>query len=329
MVTRIDINNQAPPPAISLDDIQAARRRIAGHVLLTPAIHCETLSQRLGCELWLKAENLQHIGAFKARGAVNAVMHLSDDQAARGVVTHSSGNHAAALARAARLRGIEAYVVMPENSSPKKIAAVRSYGVQPVLSGPSTQEREQAADELQQKTGAILIHPFETPDVMAGQGTIGLELLEQVDSLDAVLVPVGGGGLLSGVLVAIKSLRPDVNVFAVEPALADDTARSLAAGHPLPPTRYDTIADGLRTQVGENAFPIIRDLVDDLFLVQEQSILGAMRILAEEAHLVAEPSGAVALAGLIDQADQFAGQTVAVVISGGNLSFGDCTLGSA
>lgn len=312
---------------ISLDDIRQAAERIADHVVRTPAIKCEPISKRLGCEVFFKAENLQHVGAFKSRGAVNAVMSLSEDDARRGVVTHSSGNHAAAIARAAKLRGIPAYVVMPENSSPKKIAAVQSFGVQPVLCGPSNQEREAAADTLRQQTGAILIHPFETPAVMAGQGTVGLELLEQIDSLDAVFVPVGGGGLLAGVLIAIKSLRPEVKVFAVEPALADDTARSLEAGQPQPPTRYDTVADGLRTQVGDHTFPIIQELVDDLFLVDEASILSAMRTIAEDAHLVAEPSGAVAFAGLVDHAREFSGQSVATVISGGNLSFGRCTMG--
>ncbi|WP_182865967.1 threonine ammonia-lyase [Rhodopirellula sp. JC639] len=313
--------------AITLDDIRSAEQRIADHVVRTPAITNEVISKRLGCQVAFKAENLQHVGAFKARGAVNAVMSLSDEAARRGVVTHSSGNHAAALARAAKLRGIPAFVVMPENSSPIKIAAVRSHGVQPVFCGPSTQQREQAAAELQQQSGATLIHPFETPAVMAGQGTVALELLQQISHLDALFVPVGGGGLLAGILVAIKSLRPEIKVFAVEPEFADDTARSLAAGSPQPPTRYDTVADGLRTGVGDHTFPIIQALVDDLFLVSEESILSAMRSIAEDAHLVAEPSGAVAYAGLVENAERFAGRSVAVIISGGNLNFGDCSLG--
>lgn len=312
--------------AIHLTDVRQAAQRIAGSILRTPSIPCERISNRLGCNVFFKAENLQHIGAFKARGAVNAVMSLSEAEAARGVVTHSSGNHAAALARAARLRGIQAHVVMPENAPQNKIAAVRSYGVEPVFSGPSTPERESKAAEVQQQTGATLVHPFESPTVMAGQGTIGLELLEQIDSLDAVLVPVGGGGLLSGVLTAVKAIRPDVRVYAVEPELADDTARSLQVGTPQKPTRYDTVADGLRTQVGEMPFPIIQALVDDLFLVSESAILAAMRTIAHDACLVAEPSGAVSLAGLIDNARQFAGQNVAVIISGGNLDFGAFSL---
>ena len=314
-------------PVITLGDIRSAEQRIADFVVRTPVINCEVISKRLGCGVSFKAENLQHVGAFKARGAVNAVMSLSEEDARRGVVTHSSGNHAAAIARAAGLRGIPAFIVMPEDASPKKIAAVESYGVAPVFCGPSTQQREQAAAELQRRTGAILVHPFETPAVMAGQGTVGLELLEQISGLDAILVPVGGGGLLAGILVAVKTIRPEVKVYAVEPALADDTARSLKAGSPQPPTRYDTVADGLRTQVGDHTFPIIENLVDDLFLVSEASILSAMRTIAEDAHLVAEPSGAVAFAGLIDNAECFAGQSTAVIISGGNLNFGDCQLG--
>lgn len=323
------MNDASSDLVISLDDILAAADRIADSIIRTPAIYCETISNRLGCKVFFKAENLQHVGAFKTRGATNAVLSLSDEDARRGVVTHSSGNHAAALARAAQLRGIPAHVVMPENSSPKKIAAVRSYGVQPVFCEPSTPAREQAAEQLRLKTGATMVHPFETPAVIAGQGTVGLELLEQVESIDAVLVPVGGGGLLAGILMAIKSVRPEVKVFAVEPAWADDTARSLEAGSPQSPTRYDTVADGLRTEVGAKTFPIIQRFVDDLFLVQEQSILAAMRTIADDVHLVAEPSGAVTLAGLIDHADRFAGQTVAVVISGGNLDFKTCMLGRA
>lgn len=312
---------------INLDDVEQAAERIADHVLRTPSVEVETISNRLGCRLFFKAENLQHAGAFKTRGAVNAVFSLSEEEARRGVVTHSSGNHAAALARAAKLRGIRAHVVMPENASPKKIAAVRSYGVEPVFSGPSTPEREATAESLRKQTGATLVHPFESREVMSGQGTVGLELLDQIESLDAVFVPVGGGGLLSGVLVAIKAIRPEVRVYAVEPTLADDTARSLKVGSPQSPTRYDTVADGLRTQVGSNPFPIIESLVDDLFLVEDQAILSAMRVIAEEAHLVAEPSGATAFAGLIDHASEFQGQTVAAVISGGNLDFGNCTMG--
>ena len=187
-----------PSFAISLSDVQAALRRIETQVLRTPCIFNERLSQELGCLVYFKAENLQHIGAFKARGALNAVMKLGDETAARGVVTHSSGNHAAALARAACLRGIPAYIVMPENSAQVKIAAVQSLGVEPVFCQPTVEARERTASEIQERTGAALIHPYNHADVMAGQGTVGLEILEQVPDVDAIIAPVGGGGLMSG-----------------------------------------------------------------------------------------------------------------------------------
>ena len=308
-------------------DIQAAATRIAPHVLRTPSIHSESLSKRLGCQVWFKPENLQHTGAFKTRGAVNAVMSLSEEEASKGVVTHSSGNHAAALARAATIRGIEAHVVMPKNSSRKKIDAVRSFGVEPIFCETSSQARSEMAEKVREKTGAAMVHPINDPRVIAGQGTVASELVAQIDGLDAVLVPVGGGGLISGILMLIKSLHPHIKVYAVEPALADDTARSLKAGHREMPVRYDTIADGLRSEVGVNTFPIIRHFVDDLFLVDEVLIGSAMRTLAEDAHLVAEPSGAVSFAGLISMKQQFAGKTVAAVITGGNMDFGECKLG--
>ncbi|KAA5539316.1 threonine/serine dehydratase [Roseiconus nitratireducens] len=313
--------------AIDSDDVHRAAERIRGHVLRTPCIGSESLSQLFGCDVSFKAENLQHVGAFKARGAVNAVRSLSDDQAACGVVTHSSGNHAAALARAAQQRGIKAFVVMPRDSSPNKLDAVRGYGVEPILCEPTTESRHQTAERVRQETGATLVHPYDDPQVIAGQGTVGLEILEQVHWPDVILVPVGGGGLLAGILSIAKATRPDVRVIAVEPAWADDTARSLQAGSPQPVHRYDTVADGLRTSVGTLTFPIIQQYVDDLLLVSEQAILSATRMLAERVRLVAEPSGAVTLAGLVENADRFAGQRVVAVVSGGNLSFGHCTLG--
>lgn len=314
--------------AINLDDIRDAAKRIEPYVIRTPTLHCEIISKELGCNVYFKAENLQHIGAFKARGATNAVMKLDDELAARGVVTHSSGNHAAALARAAKLRGIPAYIVMPHNSASNKITAVRSFGVDPVFCEPTAESRAATAESLRRQTGATLVHPYDDPPVMAGQGTVGLEVIDQLAKLDVVMVPVGGGGLLSGVLTAVKAIRPEVRVFAAEPRMADDAARSLASGQIERPTRYDTIADGLRTPLGERTFPVIQSLLDDIFLVSERSIRTSMRTLAESAHLVVEPSGAVALAALNQVADRFHGQTVAVVLTGGNLDFGGCELGA-
>lgn len=313
--------------AIELCDIEEAAVRIAPHVVRTPAVPSERLSAELGCQLFLKAENLQHAGAFKARGATNAVMALGEAAARRGVVTHSSGNHAAALARAARLRGIPAHLVMPHNSATNKIEAVRRYGVEPVFCEPDATARAETAAAVQAETGATMIHPYDNPQVMAGQGTVGLELLEQVEGLAAVVVPVGGGGLLSGVLTAIKARRPDVRVIAAEPKWADDAARSLKSGCIEQPTRYDTIADGLRTPLGELTFPIIRELLDDIVLVSEAEIAATTRRIAEATRLVAEPSGAVALAALAQIASRFPGAPVSAVISGGNIDFGGCRLG--
>lgn len=312
--------------AVSAADVEAAAERIAPHVLTTPCLPNERLSDLVGCEAYLKCENLQHIGAFKARGATNAVLQLPAD-ATSGVVAHSSGNHAAALARAAKLAGVKAHIVMPENSAKIKIEAVQHLGVTPIFCEPNAESRDAVAKRIQDDTGAALVHPYDNPDVIAGQGTVGLEILEAVDSIDAILAPVGGGGLISGILRIVKARRPDVKVYAVEPEWADDAARSLDAGKILMPTRYDSIADGLRSPLGERTFPILRSLVDGILLVSESQIKESMRLLATLGRTVAEPSGAVAFAGLRANASKFAGQKVAVVITGGNLDFGSCGLG--
>jgi threonine dehydratase len=303
---------------VSLSDIRSARRRIESHVLRTPLIENELLSRELDCGVHFKCENLQHVGAFKARGATNAVLSLSEEIACRGVVAHSSGNHAAALARAAAIRRIPAHIVMPHNSLESKIAAVRAFGVSPVFCQPDADSRRRAAAEIEKKTGATLIHPYNDVAVIAGQGTVGLEILEQSSEIDTVVVPVGGGGLLAGILIAVKSLRPEIKVIAAEPEWADDTARSLSSGRIEMPTRYDTIADGLRTPLGELTFPVIQALLDDILLVDEQTIDKATQLIAAKARLIAEPSGAVALAALIQHQPQFRGRNTVAIISGGN-----------
>lgn len=312
---------------IRLENIEAARERIKDATLETPCVYSESLSRELNCNLYFKAESLQHIGAFKARGALNAVRCLSESEAQRGVVTHSSGNHAAALARAAKLCDIQAYVVMPHDSAKTKIEAVRKLGVEPVFCEPGTSAREEKAAEVQAATGATLVHPFNNPHVMAGQGTVGLEILEQIPNVETVIAPIGGGGLLSGLSMAIASKRPEVELFGGEPEWADDAYRSFQSGSIQAPTRFDTVADGLRTTVGELTFPIIRQLVREIILVSEQQILSAMRSIAERVKLVTEPSGAVAFAALCREAERFRGRTVVVVISGGNLDMGACSLG--
>jgi threonine dehydratase len=313
---------------VDLSAIGAAAERIAPHVLATPAVPHEKLGGELGCRVFFKPENLQHTGSFKVRGATNAVLQLPDKLAKRGVVTHSSGNHAAALARAASLRGIPASIVMPENSLPGKIAAVRSFGIEPVFCQPTEDSRIETAEQVRKRTGATMIHPYDHPDVIAGQGTVGLELIEQIESLDVILAPVGGGGLLSGILIAIKSSNPHIKVFGVEPQLADDTARSFRSGTRQAPERFDTVADGLRAGVGEVTFPIIRQHAEEILTVSEQEIIRAARTMAEQVHLVAEPSGAVSFAGLLKHHGRFAKKNVAVVISGGNLNFGNCQFGN-
>ncbi len=306
---------------LSITQVKAAQARISGGVLQTPCLHSELLTKQLDCQLFLKAENLQHIGAFKARGALNAVLSLDDATAQRGVVTHSSGNHAAALARAAKLRGIPAHIVMPNNSAQAKIAAVRTLGVEPVFCEPTIQARESTAAGLQRETGANLVHPYDDPRVIAGQGTVALEMLAQVQGLDAIVAPVGGGGLLSGILTVVTAMNPDIRVYAAEPALADDCFRSLISGQIEAPQRYDTIADGLRSSLGQLTFPIIRDSVERILLVSEDAIVAAMRQLAESAKLIVEPSGAVALAAIGEHNATFKGQKVGVVLTGGNLDF--------
>jgi threonine dehydratase len=307
--------------AIGIEDVRTAAARIAKHVVRTPAVFSEHLSAKLGCRLHFKAENLQHIGAFKARGAANAVFSLDDAVAEKGVVTHSSGNHAAALSRAASLRGIPAHVVMPRNSAVNKIETVRRFGVEPVFSEPDAQSRADTCARIEAETGATLVHPYDNPFVMAGQGTVGLEIVEQVADAEVVVVPVGGGGLLSGVLTAIKSLRPEVQVIAAEPEWADDAARSLKSGQIELPTRYDTVADGLRTPLGDLTFPIIRTLLDDIILVSEAEIRSATQILMQQVHLVAEPSGAVTLAAVLSVSERFRDKSIVAIVSGGNLDF--------
>ncbi|MEZ6063506.1 MAG: pyridoxal-phosphate dependent enzyme [Planctomycetaceae bacterium] len=309
---------------LHLTDIHAAADRIRDFVIRTPVLDFPELDEQLGARLFFKCENMQHGGAFKARGACNAVLSLTDEDAARGVVAHSSGNHAAAVARAAKLRGITARIVMPRNSRAIKIEAVRKLGVEPEFCEPDSASREAAAQKIIDATGAVPVHPFNDVNVIAGQGTASLELLEQTSQLDVIVVPVGGGGLLSGTLIAVKSVRPDIRVIAAEPALADDAFRSLSSGQIQQPTRYDTIADGLRTALGSITFPIIHEQVDEILLASEDSILAATRMLLNEAKLVVEPSGAVPLACVMQHPERFRNRRVGLIISGGNIDAAAC-----
>jgi threonine dehydratase len=309
------------PYAADLAAIRAAAERLHGVAHRTPVVTCATLDELAGRRLYFKCEHLQKVGAFKFRGAYNAVMRLPRDVAARGVVTHSSGNHAQALALAARLRGVAAHVVMPSTASPVKRQAVEGYGAHVISCAPTLAARESAAAGVVAETGGTLIHPYDHGDVIAGQGTIALELLAQAPDLDAIVAPVGGGGMVSGICVAVRALQPAVRVFAAEPVGADDAARSKAAGTLIPQTAPRTIADGLLTSLGQLTWPIIRDHVERVVTVSEEAIVGAMRLMWERAKLPIEPSAAVAVAAVLS--DEFKAVTglnrVAVVLSGGNV----------
>ena len=310
------------PYAADLADIQAAARRIAGLAHRTPVRTCTTLDRLAGRSLFFKCEHLQKAGAFKFRGACNAVQKLPAETAARGVVTHSSGNHAQALALAAKLRGIPAHVVMPRNASPVKRRAVEEYGGHVVECEPTLAARETTAAAVQAETGATMIPPYNHPDVIAGQGTAALELLEQVMALDAIIAPVGGGGLLAGTALASKGLAPSVRVFAAEPAGADDAARSKAAGQLLPQTGPRTIADGLLTSLGDLTWPVLRDRVERVVTVTDDEIIAAMRLAWERAKLLIEPSAAVAVAAVLSPEFRAldGARRVGIILSGGNVN---------
>lgn len=306
-----------------LTDIRAARARIQPHIHRTPVITCAALDRLVGASLFFKCENLQKAGAFKSRGACNAVFSLAEEMARRGVLTHSSGNHAAALARAAGRRGIDAHIVMPENSRAVKVAAVREYGGRITLCPPTLAGREETAARVMEETGAVLIHPYDDVRIIAGQATAAVEFLEQVPDLDVMMAPVGGGGLLSGTLLAAKALRPGIQVLAAEPRQADDAYRSWRAGKFIPAERTDTIADGLRTSLGKLTFPIIMELVDRILLASEEAIVKATRLILQRAKTVVEPSAAVPLAALLEDEAGVRGRRVGIILSGGNLDLDD------
>ncbi len=309
-----------PGSAPTLHDVYAAAARIAGIVHHTPVFASESLDRELGAKIRFKCENLQKVGAFKARGAANAVALLDGAAATAGVVTHSSGNHGAALAWAARRHGIPATVIVPEGASGFKLAAIERYGATIIRCANTQQARESAAAEVAATTGAELVLPFDDARVIAGQGTAALELIADLPDLDLMLAPVGGGGLLAGTALAATSRSPAVTVWGAEPAEADDAARSLAAGRRLanagPP---NTIADGLRTSIGVLNWEILRDGVAGIAVVSEGEIIAAMRLVWERLKLVIEPSAAVPVAALLAHRVPIAGKTVGVILSGGNL----------
>lgn len=304
--------------SLDLAAIRTAHERIQPYIHRTPVLTSARLDAGSGALLFFKCENFQKVGAFKARGATNAVFTLDETRAQRGVATHSSGNHGAALARAAKLRGIPAHVIMPSNSARVKVRAVESYGARTIFCEPTDAARAQTCAEVVAETGATLIHSFENENVIAGQGTAAIELLEEVD-VDVVLCPVGGGGLLSGTAIAVKSMQPQIKIIATEPANADDAAQSFRAERVVQAEKKFTIADGLRTNISAPTFSIIKRHVDDIVTVSEEAIVSAMRIIWETMKIIIEPSAAVPYAAILERKIDVAARRVGIILTGGNV----------
>jgi threonine dehydratase len=300
-------------------DVQDAHERIAPYVHRTPVLTSSFLNELTGAELFFKCENFQKAGAFKVRGASNAVFGLSDEKAARGVCTHSSGNHALSLSYAAGRRGIPCHVVMPRTAPQAKKDAVRGYGGIITECEPSTSSREAVFAEVEAATGANFVHPYNDPRVIAGQATCSAELLEQVDGLDAVVAPIGGGGMISGTCLTLSNLAPNVTIYAAEPDQADDAARSFRAGHIIADDAPDTVADGLKVPLKDNTWHFVSNFVTDVLTCSEQEIIDAMRLIWQRMKIVMEPSSAVPLAVILKNPDVFHGKRVGVIITGGNV----------
>ena len=303
----------------TLSDIRKAAERIKPYAHRTPVLTNQSLNQQVGAQVFLKCENFQKVGAFKFRGACNAVYSLSDEEAAQGVCTHSSGNHAAALALAAKMRGIPAYIVMPNNAPDVKKAAVGGYGGVITFCEPTLEARESTLEGIRLDTGATVVHPYNDERVIAGQGTAALELLEEVPDLDVIIAPVGGGGLLSGTSIAGTEFKKGIRVIAGEPEMADDAFRSLKAGEIIPSVNPKTIADGLLTSLGLLTFPIIQQRVEQIVTVSETGIIESMKFVWERAKIIIEPSSAVAIGVLWERKINLSRLRVGVIISGGNV----------
>ncbi len=303
----------------NLNDIRQAAERIKPYAHRTPVLTNEGLNQQVGAQVFLKCENLQKVGAFKFRGACNAVYSLTDEEAACGVCTHSSGNHAQALALAARMRGIPAYIVMPSNAPSVKKNAVAGYGGLITFCEPTLEARENTMDGIRLETGANVVHPYNDERVISGQGTAALELLEDIPDLDVIITPVGGGGLLSGTAIAATELKKGIRVIAGEPEIADDAFRSMQAGVIIPSINPKTIADGLLTSLGTLTFPIIQQRVEQIVTVSEAGIVKTMKYVWERAKIIIEPSSAVAVGVLWERKIDLRGLRVGVILSGGNV----------
>lgn len=303
----------------SLDSIKNAAERIRPYIHKTPVMTCSSIDDLAGARIFFKCENFQKMGAFKFRGASNAVFSLTEEECKKGVATHSSGNHAAALARAAKLRGIKAIIVMPTTAPSVKKAAVERCGARIVLCEPTQKARQDTLEKIARETGAIVIHPYNDERVIAGQGTAALELLDEIPGLDIVMAPVSGGGLLSGTSIAVKESNPKTLVLGTEPAGADDACRSLKQGKIVLCENPQTIADGLRMSLGEKTFPIIQKYVDDILTVSEEGIIQGMKLVWERMKIVIEPSAAVPVAALLEKKADFTGKRIGVILTGGNV----------
>ena len=310
------------PAGPSFESIREAHARIAPHIHRTPVFRCQSLDERAGAQLFFKCENLQRTGSFKLRGAANVVFSLDDDVAPRGVVTHSSGNHGAAIAYAARRRGIPAWIVVPRNAPEVKRQAIADFGGEVVTCEPTMESRDAAAREILERTGATMVHPYDNDGIIAAQGTATVELLEDAGRMDVVLAPVSGGGLLSGTAIAAQSLQPRIRVVGCEPAGADDAWRSLRSGQIERNVNVETIADGLRASLSERTFAILRERIEQIVLVREDEILDAMRLVWERMKLIIEPSSAVTVAAALFGKFDINGQRVGVILSGGNVDLG-------
>jgi len=305
----------------SLADIQSAHSRISPFVHNTPVMTSKLVNEKYNCELFFKCENFQKVGAFKFRGATNAVLSLTEDEKRRGVVTHSSGNHAAALALAAATNGVKAYIVMPENAPVVKKNAVAGYGAEISFCKPTLESREGTTKEIMDRVGATLVHPYDNFNVICGQGTAALELLGQTSDLDVVIAPVGAGGLMSGTSISVKSTNNKIKVIGAEPLNASDAHTSFKTGILTPSVNPITVADGLLTSLSDLTFAIIKSNVDEIFTATEESIIESMLFVWERMKIIIEPSSATVLAIIKENPDYFKGKKVGVIISGGNVDF--------
>ena len=307
--------------AASMEDVIAASKRIERHGHRTPILTNKTINQLAGKKIFFKCENFQKIGAFKFRGGWNAISSLSDKEAEKGACTHSSGNHAQAVAYAAMKRNIPAYIVMPENAPKVKIQAVKGYGAKITLCKPTLKSRKETLEKIAEKTGAYVVHPFNEPKVIAGQGTAALELIEDVGDLDAICAPIGGGGLMSGTCIAARDMLPNARLFGAEPKGADDAYRSLKEGKLLPQENPNTICDGLLTSMGENTWNILKDHLEDIITVDDEEVITAMRLVWERMKIIIEPSCATPLAAILTPEFKKLKniETIGIILTGGNV----------